>query len=93
LQDFDAGLFGMARAEALTVDPQQRLLLEAGHQLLAGAAAAGALAQPGLDPSATGTYVGISTPDYADLKKAAAPIGVYSATGEPRSLPPCLSAL
>jgi hypothetical protein len=26
--------------------------------------------------------VGVSSPDYADLKKAATPIGAYSATGE-----------
>jgi acyl transferase domain-containing protein len=68
----------MARSEALMVDPQQRLLLEAGLQLQEAAAAAGTY---GPAAGAVGTYVGISTPDYADLKKQATPIGVYSATG------------
>jgi acyl transferase domain-containing protein len=68
----------MARSEALMVDPQQRLLLEAGLELTQGAEAAGAAAAAGGD---VGCYVGISTPDYADLKKLATPIGVYSATG------------
>lgn len=31
---FDAGLFGMSVAEALSLDPQQRLLLEAAHVVL-----------------------------------------------------------
>ena len=31
--------------------------------------------------SECGVFVGVSTPDYADLKKLHTPIGVYSATG------------
>ena len=31
---FDAGLFGVSAAEALSLDPQQRLLLEAAHVVL-----------------------------------------------------------
>lgn len=75
------------------VDPQQRLLLEAGALLLAAApaaakgallAAAAADGGGGDDAAwraATGVFVGVSAPDYADLKKALTPIGVYSATG------------
>lgn len=42
------------------VDPQQRLLLEAGAELIGGG---------GGGLSEAGVFVGISTPDYADLKK------------------------
>jgi len=57
------------------VDPQQRLLLEATASLLPAAAGTFALA------AAVGVFVGISNPDYANIKMAATPIGVYSATG------------
>lgn len=60
------------------VDPQQRLLLEATANMLT-AAAEGPVKQQ-LQPD-TGVFVGISTPDYSDMKKMASPIGVYSATG------------
>lgn len=69
----------MARSEAIMVDPQQRLLLEAGLELQQGAQAAGAASAAA--SADVGCYVGVSSPDYADLKKAATPIGVYSATG------------
>jgi hypothetical protein len=84
--DFDVAPFAMAESEAVMVDPQQRLLLEAAAQLVAAApgdALAAATAAAGSWVVDTGVFVGFSTPDYADLKKAATPIGVYSATGEP----------
>lgn len=62
------------------VDPQQRLLLEATASLLPAAAGASLLA------SAVGVFVGISNPDYANIKMAATPIGVYSATGTAQQL-------
>jgi acyl transferase domain-containing protein len=67
--------FGLSLSEAVMVDPQQRLLLEATASMLPSAAGTGALA------AAVGVFVGISNPDYANIKMAATPIGVYSATG------------
>lgn len=75
MQDFDVEPFGLSLSEAVMVDPQQRLLLEATASMLPTAAGAGALA------AAVGVFVGISNPDYANIKTAATPIGVYSATG------------
>lgn len=85
VQRFDAAAFGLSEKEAAMMDPQQRLLLEVGFELLSGGGGAGR----GRDDAAgrrTGCYVGISTPDYSDLKKAHAPIGVYSATGSALSV-------
>lgn len=81
---FDASAFGLPVPEAAMMDPQQRLLLELGWEALQAAAgsAAGGSGSSGAGSSSTGVFVGISTPDYADLKKAHSPIGVYSATGE-----------
>jgi hypothetical protein len=78
LQDFDVEPFGLSLWEAVMVDPQQRLLLEATASLLPAAAAA----LPSL-AAAVGVFVGISNPDYSNIKTAATPIGVYSATGNP----------
>jgi acyl transferase domain-containing protein len=78
LQDFDAAPFGLSESEAVMVDPQQRLLLEAASGMLA---AASAPLQQLQQQRAVGVFIGISNPDYADLKKSATPIGVYSATG------------
>lgn len=85
---FDASAFGISAPEAAMMDPQQRLLMQLSWQALAAPTAAAApagAAAGGAAPggSRVGVFVGISTPDYADLKKAHAPIGVYSATGKP----------
>lgn len=89
VQLFDAGLFGLSEKEAVMVDPQQRMLLEAAFDMMS-AAGPGTAQQPqqhpGLKPAETGVFVGISTPDYADLKKLHTPIGVYSATGSALSV-------
>jgi acyl carrier protein len=76
-QEFDVAPFGMSSSEAVMVDPQQRLLLEATAAMLAGAGSVDSAALLG----ATGVFIGISNPDYGNIKMAATPIGVYSATG------------
>jgi acyl transferase domain-containing protein len=73
------------------------LLLEAGWEALAAARAMGAMPAAAMsgDPStphAVGTFVGISTPDYGELKRALTPIGVYSATGK-TTRHPCIVQL
>jgi acyl transferase domain-containing protein len=80
LQDFDPAPFGLSDKEGIMVDPQQRMLLQAAAELMF--ASQGGTAR-GLDSSTSsaGVFVGISNPDYGELKKAHTPIGVYSATG------------
>jgi acyl transferase domain-containing protein len=90
LQDFDAAPFGLSESEAIMVDPQQRLLLEAASGMLAAAAVP---LQQLQQQRAVGVFIGISNPDYADLKKNATPIGVYSATGgHPAVIRTCILA-
>jgi len=82
---FDAAVFATSESEAIVLDPQQRLLLESTFEVYSqhqGRAAA-PLA-PGKSP--VGVFVGISTPDYADLGKAHSSIGVYTATGSALSV-------
>ena len=82
---FDAAAFATSESEAIVLDPQQRLLLESTYEVYSqhqGRAAA-PLA-PGKSP--VGVFVGISTPDYADLGKAHTSIGVYTATGSALSV-------
>lgn len=76
VQEFDVEPFGLSLSEAIMVDPQQRLLLEATAALLPSAGGASALL------GAVGAFVGISNPDYANIKMSATPIGAYSATGK-----------
>lgn len=90
-QDFDCTMFGLSATEAIMIDPQQRLLLEAGAHLLAASPAHNAPTRQLL--SATGVFVGTSTPDYADVKKTFTPIGVYSATGMIASATRCRGAV
>lgn len=79
LQDFDVAPFGLSESEAVMVDPQQRALLEAASSMLA--AAAPPAQQRMIQQKDMGVFVGISNPDYSDIKKNATPISVYSATG------------
>jgi acyl transferase domain-containing protein len=93
---FDATAFGLSAPEAAMMDPQQRLVMELGgagvvgdpQQRLVmelGSSSLSSSSQPrSIAPMSqdVGVFVGVSTTDYADLKKAHTTIGVYSATGK-----------
>ena len=82
---FDAAAFATSDSEAVVLDPQQRLLLESTHEVYRQhQGRTGEPAASGKSP--VGVFVGISTPDYADLGKAHSGIGVYTATGSALSV-------
>ena len=82
---FDAAAFATSDTEAVVLDPQQRLLLESTHEVYSQhQGRAGEPLASGKSP--VGVFVGISTPDYADLGKAHSGIGVYTATGSALSV-------
>jgi acyl transferase domain-containing protein/NADPH:quinone reductase-like Zn-dependent oxidoreductase len=64
IDQFDAGLFGIAPREAEGMDPQQRLLLEVTWEALEHAGQA----PDRLQDSITGIYVGACSSDYAYLQ-------------------------
>ena len=81
---FDAAACSIAATEAVLMDPQQRLLLESVAEALHGsvpAASATARSVAVGQQGAVGVFIGISTPDYADLAKAYSTISPYSSTG------------
>lgn len=63
VDQFDHAFFNLYPREAAGMDPQQRLLLETAWQALESAG----LATERLRGSDTGTFVGVSTNDYAQL--------------------------
>ncbi len=77
---FDAGFFGIAPREAVSMDPQQRLALEVAWR---------ALEDSGIPPSSllgtkTGVFLGVCTGDYARIGDASGQHGAldtYSGTG------------
>lgn len=78
---FDATAFSITSTEALLMDPQQRLLLECTEETLR--ASSRGVGGPVLaNTAAVGVFVGISSPDYADMAKVHSDISAYSATGE-----------
>ena len=82
---FDAAAFATSDSEAIVLDPQQRLLLESTCEVYSQHQGR-AEAPPALTKKPVGVFVGISTPDYADLGKAHSGIGVYTATGSALSV-------
>lgn len=81
---FDAGFFGIAPREALTMDPQHRLLLETSWQALEHAG----LAVDALAGSATGVFVGICNSDHFQrvLNRGVDLIDAYIASGNAHSV-------
>ncbi|KAH8688630.1 putative polyketide synthase [Talaromyces proteolyticus] len=62
---FDAGFFGISRAEAISMDPQQRHLLEVVYESLENAG----ISIDGISGSSTGCFVASFTVDYEDMQK------------------------
>lgn len=80
---FDAGFFGLSRAEAESMDPQQRLLLTSVWRALENAG----LPPDTLRGSRTGVFVGISSSDYRTLQaRAGGGVDAYSGTGNALSV-------
>lgn len=71
---FDAAAYSIAANEAVLMDPQQRLLLESVAESLHSRMT---VQSEGL----VGVFIGISTPDYADMAKSYSMISSYSPTG------------
>ena len=82
---FDAAAFATSDSEAIVLDPQQRLLLESTYEVYSQHQGR-AEAPLALTKKPVGVFVGISTPDYADLGRAHSGIGVYTATGSALSV-------
>ncbi|KAK9815757.1 hypothetical protein WJX72_009061 [[Myrmecia] bisecta] len=86
---FDSSAFAVSNTEAVLLDPQQRMLLELTQEVMTADTAQQQLPteQQGMRAATSiGVFVGISTPDYADLAKAHSGISVYSATGSALSV-------
>lgn len=92
--EFDHEAFGISTKEAVLLDPQQRLLLStitsaahsSQHSRQARSSLQGAKGEISLSVDTVGVFVGIASPDYADLAKAYGSIGPYSATGSAASV-------
>eukprot|EP00889_Picochlorum_renovo_P002064 jgi/Picre1/29094/NNA_004487.t1 len=78
---FDHQVFGTSISEAALMDPQQRLILQMVEEAISQLRSKNAW-----KGSNVGTYVGISTPDFADIAKVYSSISTYSATGSALSV-------
>lgn len=72
---FDAAVFSVTSSEAVLMDPQQRVLLECTQEALGAA-------QVPFSNDVVGVFIGISSPDYADMAKIHSEISAFSATGD-----------
>src|SRR4051812_36475917 len=80
IDQFDAGLFGVAPREAASIDPQQRLLLEVAWEALEHAGQAPDM----LKQTRTGIFIGIGIGDYGAMQlrpDQRAAIDAYTGTG------------
>lgn len=82
IDEFDAGFFGISRAEAEAMDPAHRLFLETSYHALEDAA----LSARSLDGTRTGVFVGNSGSNYREGFAEITPLAV------PGNLPPFLGA-
>ena len=81
---FDAGFFGIAPREALTMDPQQRLALEVTWEALEHAG----IAPASLGGTATGVFIGVCNSDHFQrvLDRGDDAIDAYLASGNAHSV-------
>jgi polyketide synthase len=79
---FEPAVFGISPREAVGMDPQQRLTLEVAWEALERSG----YAPDGLEGSATGVFLGVSTTDYVRLRQQIGDIrhvDAYQLVGEP----------
>lgn len=79
---FEPGVFGISPREAVGMDPQQRLVLQVVWEALERAG----YAPDGLEGSATGVFLGVSTTDYVRARQEVGDIrdvDGYQLIGEP----------
>ena len=81
VDQFDSLFFGISPREANVMDPQQRVLLEVAWEALETAG----IAADDLAGTSTGTFIGISTTDYA-MHFAGRDIDAYVGTGNAHSI-------
>ncbi|WP_245305563.1 type I polyketide synthase, partial [Bradyrhizobium sp. LTSP857] len=82
VDQFDAGFFGIAPREAVSMDPQQRLVLEVVWEALEKAG----LQPEALNESSTGVYLGAMRSDYRQSGISLESMDGYAETGQASSV-------
>ena len=82
VDQFDAGFFGIAPREAVSMDPQQRLVLEVAWEALEQAG----LLPGALNESSTGVYLGSMGSDYGQGGASLESLDGYVGTGQASSV-------